>query len=378
MNHTPRCFTGMLLCAVAFGYTAIAASHDEDSLRSRARALAQKLILIDTHIDFPSRLKDAPGDPANRLTSGNFDYPRAREGGLDAAFMAIYVPSSFEESGGGRALADRLISLVEQMASTHPALFAMARSVAEVRTNVSAGRLSLPLGMENGTGLEGKLANVRYFYDRGIRYITLAHAKNNRICDSSYDEKRRWKGLSPFGRKVVKEMNRTGIMIDISHVTDSAAVQVLRVSRAPVIASHSACREFTPGWERNISDDLIRMVAANQGVVQVCFGSSFLGAKFREKGSTEHATAADVAAHIDHIVKLVGVKYAGLGSDFDGVGDELPGDLKDVSCYPNLLFELLKLGYTEEDLRLVCGENLLRVWSEVERVARTLQSEQHR
>jgi membrane dipeptidase len=374
MNRIAGCLAGVLLVTLAITTATTAASPADDSLRARARTLAHDILLIDTHIDLPSLLKDMREDPATRLPGGNFDYPRAREGGLDAAFMSIYIPASYEQSGGGRALAGRLITLVEGMVSAHPGLFALARSPADVRANAATGKLSLPLGMENGTGIEGKLSAIRYFYDRGIRYITLAHAKNNRICDSSYDERRRWKGLSPFGRKVVAEMNRVGMMIDVSHVTDSTAFQVLRLSRAPVIASHSACRSFTPGWERNVSDELIRAIAARGGVVHICFGSSFLGDAFRAKGATQRAAAADVAAHIDHIVKLVGVEYVGLGSDFDGVGDDVPVDLQDVSAYPNLLYELLRKGYSEEELRKICGENTLRVWTEVERVARSMQS----
>ena len=238
---------------------------------------------------------------------------------------------------------------------------------------VAAGTISLPLGMENGTPLEGKLENIRYFYDRGIRYITLVHAKNNHLCDSSYDEERRWHGLSPFGRSVVEEMNRVGMMIDVSHVSDSTFEQVVRLSRAPVIASHSSCRHFTPGYERNMSDAMIRRLAAHGGVIHITFGSMFLGNEFRKQGGKHKATVADVVAHINHVVKLAGVEHVGFGSDFDGVG-ELPQGLQDVSGYPEIIFGLLKLGYTEGDIRKICGENTLRVWSEVEQVARTTQA----
>jgi membrane dipeptidase len=374
MTLLARSFTGVLLCLLMFCCATEAATPGDDSLRTIARNLAHDLLLIDTHIDFPSVLSNHPEDPAFHLKSGDFDYPRAHEGGLDAAFMSIYIPSSYDYGKGGKALAQRLIGLVEQMAANHPSLFALARTPADIRSNAAAGKVSLPLGMENGTGLEESLANVRYFYDHGIRYITLTHAKNNRICDSSYDDKPKWKGLSPFGRKLVSEMNRVGIIIDISHVTDSTAEQVLRLSRAPVIASHSACRHFVPGWERNVSDELIHRIAANGGVVQVCFGSSFLGEEFRKEKPSRRATAADVAEHINHVVKLVGVEHVGLGSDFDGVGDNVPEDLEDVSQYPNLLYELLKMGYSREDLKQICGENTLRVWTAVEGVAREMQS----
>jgi membrane dipeptidase len=259
------------------------------------------------------------------------------------------------------------------------------------------------MGMENGSPIEGRLANVRYFYDRGIRYITLAHSKNNHICDSSYDDEPRWNGLSPFGRTLVEEMNRVGIMVDVSHVTDSTFYQVLRISRVPVIASHSSCRHFTPGWERNMSDEMIRALAGRGGVIQINFGSMFLRddirvgtdrsradiaawlkennlkegdgraqeyiREYKRRNGLLYATIRDVADHIDHAVKLGGVDHVGLGSDFDGVGDGLPIGLKDVSGYPALLAELLRRGYSDDDLRKICGENTLRVWEAVERYA---------
>jgi len=257
--------------------------------------------------------------------------------------------------------------------------------------------------MENGSPIEGKLENVRRYYDLGVRYITVAHAKSNLLSDASYDPDRRWGGLSPFGRQVVEEMNRLGIMVDISHLTDSAALQILRISRAPVIVSHSSCRFFTPGFERNISDELIRAVAAKGGVVQINFSSIFLDDAFRQREEAESKevnkhlarsgmrrdskeaehyveeyrhehplpfpTVARVADHIDHVVQLAGVDHVGFGSDFDGAGDTFPVGLKDVSQYPNLIAELMRRGYGDEELRKICGGNLLRVWSAVERCA---------
>ncbi len=231
----------------------------------------------------------------------------------------------------------------------------------------------------------------------------------NHIADSSYDSNHRWKGLSPFGRKVVAEMNRRGIMVDISHVSDEAFRQVIDLTSAPVIASHSSCRHFTPGWERNMSDDMIRKLAKNGGVIQISFGSSFIsddyrlrhaqrketideylrelgltrnhpGApekirQFEQENPLQRATVSQVADHIDHVKNLVGVDHVGFGSDFDGVGDTTPTGLRDVSGYPNLLAELLNRGYTEEEIERICSGNLLRVWSEVERIAAELQGE---
>ena len=264
------------------------------------------------------------------------------------------------------------------------------------------------MGMENGAPIE-TLEDVTYFYNRGIRYVTLTHARDNHICDSSYDTTHTWNGLSPFGEKVVQALNRAGIMVDISHVSDSTFYDVLRITRAPVIASHSSCRHFTPGWERNMNDAMIRRLAENGGVIQINFGSAFISDRFRRmrealRDSLEqfteahhigrgdslareywqelvkrhplpYATVAQVADHIDHVVQLVGVDHVGLGSDFDGVGDSLPIGLKDVSQYPNLIAELLKRGYSETDIQKICGENLLRVWSRVAQVAHQLQAE---
>jgi len=370
----------------------------------RARRLAQELTIVDTHIDVPYRLTEEEVDVGEATEDGDFDYPRAVAGGLNVPFMSIYVPASYQETGGARDLADELIDLVENIVEQHPDKFALAAGVDDVEREVGRGRMVLAMGMENGAPIEDDLTNVQYFHDRGIRYITLTHSKSNAICDSSYDEERRWNGLSPFGREVVAEMNRVGIMVDISHVTDDSAIQAIAVSTAPVIASHSSCRHFTPDWERNISDELIRQVAETGGVVQVNFGSGFVNEdyhrkwlagwdafeqyveehqiesesdeakafreQYREDHPIELADVGDVVDHIDHIVNLVGIEHVGLGSDFDGLGDSLPRGLSDVSQYPNLIRELLERGYTEEEIEKICSGNILRVWAEVERVAK--------
>lgn len=376
---------------------------EEDSLlQVRANALAQTFIIADGHVDLPYRLQNKFEDISKETKGGDFDYERAKTGGLNAPFMSIYIPAAYEERGGGKALADRLIAMVEKLAADHPDKFALAGSSADVRRNFEQGLISLPMGMENGTPLEGDLDNVNYFYSKGIRYITLAHSKNNHICDSSYEPKKKWGGLSPFGREVVQRMNEVGIMIDVSHISDSAFYQVVRLSKAPVIASHSSCRHFTPGFERNMSDDMIRALAENGGVIMINFGSAFISDESRklwdearqvaekwgqaqghapgsaavEKHREQYfhkrngrTTVQEVAAHIDHVVKLVGPTHVGLGSDFDGVGDSLPEGLRDVADYPNLIYELLKLDYSERDIRRICAGNVLRVWSEVEQIA---------
>lgn len=375
-------------------------------LKEQADRLAQEILIVDTHQDLPYRLGKEMEDVSGRTKGTNFDYPRAKEGGLNAVFMAAYVPPKYEEEGGAKTKAEEMIDIVEGLAKTHPDKFTLAGSVADIKKQFGDGRISFAMGMENGSPIEGDLANIKYFYDRGIRYITLAHSKNNHICDSSYDDEPKWNGLSPFGRKVVLEMNRLGMIIDVSHITDKTFYQIMELSKAPVVATHSSCRHFTPGWQRNMNDEMIKLLAKKGGVIQITFGSMFVNTEVnkvsveRKKEMNEHIRAnnlegekkeqyieeyikahplgdadiSDVVAHIDHAVKLVGIDYVGLGSDFDGVGDNLPNGLKDVSGYPNLIYELLKKGYTEEEIRKICSENFLRVWSNVERTAIELQS----
>jgi len=397
----------IVIVAVLFaGCQQITKTSADAELKKKANELAQKYIIVDTHQDVPYRLLKKMEDISKRTAGGNFDYPRAKKGGLDAVFMAVYVPAEYEEKGGAYAFADETIDMIEGFAEDWPDKFVMARSVSDVRKQFNDGRISLAMGIENGAPVEGNLANLKYFYDRGIRYTTLAHSKNNHICDSSYDEEPKWHGLSPFGMEVVSEMNRLGMIIDVSHVTDKTFYQVIQLSKAPVVATHSSCRHFTPGWERNMDDQMIKLLAKNGGVIQINFGSIFVSKqvneqyKNRKKHITEYIEAnnlkgkekekyikeynqknpladadiSDVVANIDHVVKLVGIEYVGLGSDFDGVGDNLPNGLKDVSCYPNLIYELLKKGYTDEDIRKICYGNFFRVWSDVEMAALELRS----
>jgi len=403
--------------AVVEGSTDAIAGHDAPDTataqppvdhRARAQLLAKRFIIVDGHIDVPYRLWNSRDDAGNvtedvteRTAKGDFDHPRAVSGGLDAPFMSIYVPAKHQQDGGAKALADSLIDMVEGFAKRAPDKFAMAHSPAAVRANFAAGKVSLPLGIENGAAIEKKLENLEHFYERGVRYMTLTHSKDNAICDSSYDDSRTHKGLSPFGREVVAEMNRLGIMIDVSHISDDAFQQVMALSKVPTIASHSSCRHFTPEWERNMGDDMIRTLAQRGGVIMINYGSSFLKESVRkERGkvwdavkayATEHnlalgdakvkafreeftktlppmpfADVTDVADHIDHVRKLVGIDHVGLGSDFDGVGDSLPTGLKDASQIPNLIRVLLARGYSEQDIEKICSGNVLRVWQTVE------------
>ena len=257
--------------------------HKDDERLAHAKRLARDFVIADTHIDVPYRLWKKIEDISQATEGGDFDYPRARAGGLDAIFMSIFTPWDREEKGGSKALADSLIDLVEGFAVQWPAKFAMATSVAEVDQAIGAGRIALMLGMENGSPIEGDLENLEYFFSRGVRYITLTHSKDNHICDSSFDTKGTWGGLSPFGKKVVPEMNRLGVIIDVSHLSDKAFYGVMELSQAPVIASHSSCRHFTPGFERNMDDQMIRRLAKNGGVIQINFGSIFISDECRRR-----------------------------------------------------------------------------------------------
>lgn len=377
--------------------------------KARAQALATRSIVIDGHIDVPYRLQmtlTADGgigeDLGGRTEDGDFDYVRAKAGGLNAPFMSIYTPTRYENKGA-KAHAEKLIAMVEEMVRRWPEKYALAKTPSDVRRNFAQGKISLPMGMENGAPIENDIDNVEYFYERGIRYITLAHYRNNHIADSSTDPKPQHGGLSNFGKVVVERMNDLGIMIDVSHISDDAVKDTLQVSKLPVIASHSAARHFTPGWKRNMSDELISKVAKAGGVVMINFGSSFLDdgirkkrqvlsnelygsafkkkiksgtpawkkhvTEFNETHTGPYAKVEQVADHIQHVVDLAGIDHVGLGSDFDGVGDSLPVGLKDVSMYPNLLEVLLRRGFSDADIEKLCGKNLLRVWDAVERHA---------
>ncbi len=384
-------------------YTAL----PEEKLRQVADSLAHAYIITDGHVDLPYRLKvknfrlekEFLGIPIS-TEDGDFDFERAKKGGLDAPFMSIYIPSENQlKPDMGKPLADSLIDMIRGIAAAHPDKFGLAGTPAEVDAHFAAGRIALPMGMENGAPIGNDIANVKYFFDRGIRYITLTHGKDNQICDSSYDTLNTWNGLSPFGEDVVREMNRVGIMVDISHVSDSTFYDVLKITKAPVIASHSSLRYFTPGWQRNMDDAMVKALKENGGVIQINFGSTFLDSavskantenrqklqailkekglgfrdeaakpvieEFRKANPSLYADVKTVADHIDRVVQLAGIDHVGIGSDYDGVGDSLPTGLKDVSQYPNLIYELLRRGYSPEDIGKICYKNVWRVWNRV-------------
>ncbi|MCZ6640848.1 MAG: dipeptidase, partial [Gammaproteobacteria bacterium] len=363
---------------------------------SRAIALSRQYLIVDTHIDVPYRLERNPADVSKTTAEGDFDYPRAVAGGLDALFMSIYIPASVDEAGGATDLANKLIDSVEAIAGSAPDKFALATCTADISTIKEQGKIAFPMGMENGGPIAGSLELLDHFRMRGIRYITLAHSKSNHISDSSYDENEPWQGLSPFGKSLVAEMNDRGVMIDVSHISDKAFWQVLELTNVPVVATHSSLRHFTPGFQRNMSDEMVKALGENNGVVQIAFGGSFLTATAGSyRAARQQAAAAyrdaqhlaaddpalveffenygkenpypfpdidDVLNHIDRVVEIAGIDHVGLGSDYDGVGDTLPVGLKDVSAYPNLVAGLLGRNYSERDIEKILGANLMRVW----------------
>jgi len=343
-------------------------------------AIAQGSLIIDTHIDVPYKLKmqleyNGSFEDISEKTSLNFDYPKSIKGGLNLPFFSIYLPASTEEEGTSFILANELIDMMDKIIEKNPEKFFFVDTSTYLGNLPGQNLIGIAYGMENGAAIEGKLENVEYFYNKGIRYITLTHSKSNHISDSSYDENKNWGGLSEFGKSLIPEMNRIGVIVDISHVSDDAFMQAIEISKTPVIASHSSLRHFTPGWERNVSDEMLIALAKNKGVIQINFGTAFLNDvndknKSYDPNTYIHAEVADVVDHIDHVVNVVGIDFVGIGSDYDGVGDTLPNGLKDASSYPNLIAELQNRGYSTTDIQKILGGNFVRVWREVEEYAR--------
>ena len=387
---------------IAMSIALTGAVHAEITPSDKAIKLAHDTILIDTHIDVPYRIHAKWADVTKATDGGDFDYPRAVKGGLNAPFMSIYIPAHLEFEGKGKSfqLANQLIDGMEAIAQRAPDKFAIASSTSDIEAQFKQGKMSIAMGMENGSPIEGDLNNLQHFFDRGVRYITLAHSQSNHISDSSYDIRRKWKGLSPFGKELVKEMNNIGMLIDVSHISDDAFYQVMELSNTPVIASHSSLRKYTPGFERNMNDDMLLALKKNGGVIQINFGSSFVTSKagswydqlkskkqtiteegkkvakdfdamYRAKNPFPFASLEQVLDHIDHVVKLIGIEHVGIGSDYDGVGDSLPIGLKDVSSYPNLVQGLMDRGYSDSDIKKILSGNTLRVWKQAEQYAKS-------
>ncbi|MCS6952851.1 MAG: dipeptidase [Bryobacterales bacterium] len=366
----------------------------------RAAALHRSLLIVDTHNDVTSRTVEGfdLGRPDGR---GHTDLPRLRAGNVGAVFFAAYVAAGYAAQGRAAHRALEMIDTIRHdIVDRHPTDFVLALTAADVERAHREGKIAALIGIEGGHAIEDSLRLLRSFYRLGVRYMTLTHSNTNNWADSSGDEDdprvKRHNGLTAFGRDVVREMNRLGMIVDISHVSDKTFWDVLETSRAPVMASHSSCRSLA-NIARNMSDEMIVALAKKGGVIHINFGCEFvsqasasaspwanrdLARKLREipdaaaraaairKAAAEmpRATMADVVAHIDHVVKLAGVDAVGIGSDFDGVGCT-PEGLEDVSKFPNLTRALLERGYSESDIRKIYGGNTLRLMREVERVA---------
>ena len=371
----------------------------DDAIARRARQLHFSSLVVDTHIDVTPKLQRPGWSFAEEHQDGHVDLPRLRKGGLDALFFSIWMPGTVT---GPKAVTDAIerIAAVHKLAEDMPDQIALCTTAEEVRQAHRQGKIAALIGMEGGHMLNNSLAILRMYAKLGVRYLTLTHSRNTDWADSSGDQPKH-DGLTDFGKEIVRELNRLGVMVDISHVSDKTFWDVLAVSRAPLIASHSSCRALAD-HPRNMTDEMIKALAAKGGVIHINYHTGFLddaAAQYDRRASSRMqqlmATYANdleraraelqrefgprptvswekIVEHIDHAVKLVGVDHVGLGSDFDGA--EMPAGMDDVSFLPRITEALLRRGYSESDIRKILGENTLRVMAEVERIAREMKS----
>ncbi|MFN0112152.1 MAG: dipeptidase [Blastocatellia bacterium] len=360
-------------------------SSSETRLRQRANKLHRASIVVDTHNDITSPITDENFDMGARDTSGKIqtDIPRMKEGGLNVEFFSIYVAAKYAKEGGSARRALDMIDGVYEQVRRHPKSLQMAYTVDDIRRIHRSKKIAALMGIEGGHAIEDSLSALRQFHKLGIRYMTLTHTNTNNWADSaggiSVQAEQRHGGLSDFGREVVAEMNRLGMMVDISHVGDQTFQDVIEVTKSPIIASHSSCRALT-NVPRNLTDDMLKAVAKNKGVVMVNFYNGFINTDYAKPGEPRPTKAAETStldmlmAHFEHVIKVAGIDHVGIGSDFDGVDGLLPPGMEDVSKLPTITYELLKRGYSEADVKKVLGENLLRVMAENERTAKKLQT----
>ena len=399
----------LLVIALAVGLcgplAAQATRPGQTDYRARALAILKTVPLIDGHNDIPDAVRERGG-----LDSVDFavlqpklmtDIPKLRSGGVGAQFWAAYVPVTTIHEGEHPAVyALEQIDLAQRLCAKYPRTFAAARTAADIERNFRAGKISCLVGIEGGHAIENSLGAVRMFAELGVRYMTLTHWETIDWADAATDSAKH-DGLTPFGEQVVLEMNRVGMLVDLSHVSDATMMDALRVSKAPVFYSHSSARALA-NHVRNVPDSILRLVGRQGGVVMVNFAPQFVsetvrawgdsmsawmralraaGADSATRGDSSKAWAArgpkatltQVADHIEHIRDLAGIDHVGLGSDFDGITD-VPVGLEDVSKFPDLVAELLRRGWTDVAVKKVVGLNALRVLREAERVARELQS----
>jgi membrane dipeptidase len=393
------------LVALCLPIVTIAQTRDE-RLWQRALQIHRRAIVIDTHNDVTTPMTnddyDLSGTPPVPYRTS---IERMKQGGLTAEFFSLYVKPWYVEHGGSARRTLDMIDSVYRAVERHPRDLMIATSVADIRRAKQQGKIAALMGIEGGHAIEDSLPTLREFYRLGVRYMTLTWNNTNNWADAGRGEKKHH-GLSKFGEEVVREMNRLGMLVDVSHVSDETISDALDVSKAPIIASHSSARALS-NVPRNIPDDLLKRIAKNGGVVQVNFYSVFVDEKTVAPQSAERdkrlkaqqdainqkykddperlAEESDkleaanplpplpiskLIDHIDHIVKVAGIDHVGIGADFDGAND-MPEGAKDVSMLPNITYELLKRGYSERDIRKILGENFLRVFAEAERVARS-------
>src|SRR5438093_10984498 len=391
------------IAAPALVLTQTAAS--DPPVSAAARQLHDRAIVVDSHDDTPQRMLFEKGfDLGARHPNGSIDIPRMREGGLDALFFSIWVPSDVTGQPAVKRSLD-LIDTVREAARMHPNDLMLAMTAADIRRAAAEHKIAALMGMEGGHMIDDDLRLLRAYAALGVRYLTLTHFLNNNWADSSTD-KPAHNGLTAFGRDVVRELNRLGVMVDISHVADKTFYDALDVTKAPVIASHSSCRAIS-GSPRNMTDDMLRAVAKNGGVVMINYEASFLSEEYRlasdkksgnvvaqldamskkcggdeacstlesarvnreamEKGELPKVSWEKIIEHIDHAVKAAGADHVGLGSDFDGA--TMPFGMEDASKMPRITDALLKKGYSNQDVEKILGGNILRVMEQVERVA---------
>jgi membrane dipeptidase len=399
-----------VVAAIVFAIAAVMKSVSRaDDVGVRARKLHFSCIVVDTHDDTTQRFLDGDFDLAPRNASGSIDIPRMKEGGLGAIFFSIWIPSKITGPEAVKHALDQIDAVREQVRK-HPQEIILASTVEEVRAARKQGKIAALMGVEGGHMIASDLGVLRSYAALGVRYMTLTHSGNDEWADSSTD-KAVHNGLTDFGKDVVREMNRLGVIVDISHVSDKTFYDALAVSKAPLFASHSSCRAICDA-PRNMTDQMIKDLAAKGGVIQINYHVGFLSQEFRnaEKAHAEmnDAIAAEVQKrcgdkegcqliegdkitreyveqgklprvdwtkiieHIDHAVKLVGADHVGLGSDFDGAN--MPFGMEDATKLPQITEALLRKGYPEDDVRKILGENTLRVMAEVERVSRELNS----
>lgn len=367
-----------IVCALA-GLLAASAVQSQDVHMETARRVLAATPLFDGHNDLPWVIRENPEAPRDvraydlsRTTTGHTDLSRLRDGMVGAQFWSVYVPMDAVGEGAARFQLEQ-IEIARQIFARYPGHLEQAYSASDVERIFASGRIASVIGLEGGHAIENSLGALRAFFDLGARYMTLTHSGNNDWADSATDEPEHG-GLTEFGREVVREMNRLGMLVDLSHTSQETMDDVLEIAEAPVIFSHSAARAIT-GHLRNVPDDVLRRLPDNGGVVMVTFVPSFVSEANRTyagDGDPPRATLSDVADHIEHVRRVAGVDHVGLGSDFDGI-TSTPVGLEDVSTFPALIAELSRRGWTEDELAKVAGENVLRVWREAERAARRIQ-----